>query len=174
MNRILQATTGVCLCALLLVTLGCHKKHEVQPSQQSSQAPVEAEPSAPVTDAGTSAGGQDASNFAVAPVFFDYDRYEIRPDQADAVRGDAKIMRENENLRILLEGHCDERGTEEYNLALGDRRARAVKQYLVDLGVPEARIKTISYGESQPFAFGHDEAAWQQNRRAQPVGSVPK
>ena len=174
MNRILQATAGVFLCLVFLVSSGCHKKHQVQPEQQTSQAPGEADPSQPVADMDTSGTGQDASRLELAPVFFDYDRFEIRDDQEQALRENAKKLRENENLQVLLEGHCDERGTDEYNLALGDRRARTVKQYLVDLGVSEGRIRTISYGESQPFALGHDEAAWQQNRRAQPLATSPR
>jgi peptidoglycan-associated lipoprotein len=67
---------------------------------------------------------------------------------------------------VLIEGHCDERGTDEYNLALGERRAKAAKDYLVTLGIADARLNTISYGESKPFAEGHNESAWQQNRRA--------
>jgi peptidoglycan-associated lipoprotein len=102
------------------------------------------------------------------PIFFDYDQSTIRSDQVSAVQNNAAVLKKFLEANLLLEGHCDERGTEEYNLALGERRAKAVKDYLMDLGVEEKRIKTISYGESRPFAYEHNENAWQQNRRGQP------
>ena len=78
----------------------------------------------------------------------------------------AEIMRKNPGWIITIEGHCDERGTAEYNLSLGERRAVAVKTYLVSLGIPESRIRTVSYGKEFPFAAGHDDSSWAQNRRA--------
>jgi peptidoglycan-associated lipoprotein len=102
----------------------------------------------------------------IKDAFFDYDRYEIRDDARQALLEDARALKERPNIRISIEGHCDERGSEAYNLALGDKRANAAKDFLVAQGVDPARIDTISYGEEKPFAPGHDEAAWQQNRRA--------
>ena len=101
----------------------------------------------------------------VSDVFFDYDKAELRGDARAVLQEDARILKENPDARITLEGHCDERGTEEYNLALGQRRAEVVKAYLVDLGVAASRLSTISYGEEKPFSQGHDESAWSQNRR---------
>jgi peptidoglycan-associated lipoprotein len=98
--------------------------------------------------------------------FFDYDRYDIRDDARQALLDDARALKERPTIRITIEGHCDERGSEAYNLALGDKRANAAKDFLVAQGINPARIDTISYGEEKPFATGHDEAAWQQNRRA--------
>lgn len=98
--------------------------------------------------------------------FFDYDRYDLRDDARQALLDDARALKERPNIRITVEGHCDERGSEAYNLALGDKRANAAKDFLVAQGIDPARIDTISYGEERPFAPGHDEAAWQQNRRA--------
>ena len=113
------------------------------------------------------------SNLApLQPVFFDYNSYQIRQDQSGALESDNTYMRSHVSSRFLIEGHCDERGTEEYNLALGARRADVTKDYLISLGIPENRLTTISYGESKPFAKGHDESDWQQNRRAQ-VNLVP-
>jgi peptidoglycan-associated lipoprotein len=100
------------------------------------------------------------------PVFYDYNKSDIREDQITALQNNARILKQNARVNALVEGHCDERGTEEYNLALGERRARASKDYLVGLGIADNRINTISYGESKPFAEGHNEDAWQQNRRA--------
>jgi len=98
-------------------------------------------------------------------VFFDFDRYNLRDDARNSLNADAKALDANASVRVLLEGHCDERGTVEYNLALGQKRADAVRSYLVQYGIDPARISTISYGEERPFAEGHDEGAWWQNRR---------
>jgi peptidoglycan-associated lipoprotein len=98
--------------------------------------------------------------------FFDTDKSDLRPDARDVLAADASWLKEHPSIRILIEGHCDERNTEEYNLALGWRRANAAKSYLVSLGVPDSQIATISYGEERPFATCHNESCWVQNRRA--------
>ena len=101
-------------------------------------------------------------------VYFDFDRYDIRADQKPTLRANAeKILANKGGGVITLEGHCDERGSEEYNLALGERRADAVKRYLVDLGVPASRLRTVSFGEAKPAVVGHDESAWRYNRRVE-------
>jgi peptidoglycan-associated lipoprotein len=102
----------------------------------------------------------------VKPVFFAYDSAELSPEARATLEQDSRMFRRYPDVTIIVEGHCDERGTEEYNLALGDRRAQAAKDYLVQLGIPADRIQTISYGEEKPFALGSNEAAWAQNRRA--------
>jgi len=98
-------------------------------------------------------------------VHFDFDKYDIRPADADILRENAAILMQNPTVKIQVEGHCDERGTAEYNLALGERRANSVKKYLVSLGVPADRLSTISYGKELPLDPGHDEGAWTKNRR---------
>lgn len=100
-------------------------------------------------------------------IYFDTNRSEIRADQRATMQANAAWLRENPSVRILIEGHCDERNTREYNMALGDRRAQATQQYLISLGIDAARIETISYGEERPVAQGSGEAVWQQNRRAE-------
>lgn len=100
------------------------------------------------------------------PVFYEYNRSDIREDQIQALQNNARVLKQYGTANVLIEGHCDERGTDEYNLALGERRAKAAKDYLASLGISDGRMNTISYGESKPFAEGHDEGAWQQNRRA--------
>lgn len=102
----------------------------------------------------------------LTPVFFDYDRSEIRPDQIEVLQSNAQYLRYVSGQRVRIQGHCDERGTEEYNLALGDRRARAVRDYLSSLGISNERLTTISYGEAMPFETEHNETAWSKNRRA--------
>ena len=103
------------------------------------------------------------------PVFFAYDSAEIDAASRRVLDGNAETLRRNPNWIITIEGHCDERGTAEYNLALGERRAVAARQYLVELGLAPDRLRTVSYGKEFPFDPGHDEAAWSQNRRAHMV-----
>ncbi|GAB4249007.1 MAG: hypothetical protein Kow00109_25070 [Acidobacteriota bacterium] len=102
----------------------------------------------------------------IRPVFFAYDSAELSAEAKAILEENSRWFRRYPDARIIIEGHCDERGTEEYNLALGDRRAQAAKNYLVQLGISADRIETISYGEERPFALGHDESAWRLNRRA--------
>jgi peptidoglycan-associated lipoprotein len=99
-------------------------------------------------------------------VFFETDRYDLTPAAREALAKNAAWLQQHPTISILVEGHCDERNTREYNLALGERRARAVQEYLVLLGIPAQRIQIISYGEEKPFALGNSESAWQLNRRA--------
>jgi peptidoglycan-associated lipoprotein len=99
-------------------------------------------------------------------VFFDTDKSNIREDARATLGRQAEWLKKYPNYQVTIEGHCDERGTREYNLALGERRANAARQYLVAQGVPAARLKTISYGKERPDPVGSDEAAWARNRRA--------
>jgi peptidoglycan-associated lipoprotein len=99
-------------------------------------------------------------------VFFDFDSSVVRPDAEATIRRWADWMNSYSDILVVIEGHCDERGTREYNLALGERRANAVKNVLTALGVSPTRVATISYGKERPAVEGHNEAAWQQNRRA--------
>ncbi|RJP75646.1 MAG: peptidoglycan-associated lipoprotein Pal [Candidatus Zixiibacteriota bacterium] len=107
-----------------------------------------------------------AARGQIQVVYFDYDKSNLRPDARDASTTNAGILQQYPDWRVLIEGHCDERGTEEYNLALGERRANTVRDFYVNYGLDQGRFNTISYGESRPAAPGHDEQAWAQNRRA--------
>lgn len=98
-------------------------------------------------------------------IHFDFDRATLRGEDTQALDDKIKILQANPNVHIRISGHCDERGSDEYNLALGNRRATAAKQYLVSHGIDASRIETVSYGEERPLAQGHDESAWTQNRR---------
>jgi peptidoglycan-associated lipoprotein len=114
---------------------------------------------------------EDVTEVKVQPgletIYFDYDRANIRDDAVPLLRSNATAIQQNAAWgRVTIEGNCDERGSEEYNLALGERRADSVRRYLVDLGVPATRLDTVSFGESKPAVPGHDESAWRWNRRA--------
>ncbi len=99
-------------------------------------------------------------------VYFDFDQSMIRPDAQEVLRKKAEFLRENSMVSVVIEGHCDERGTAEYNLALGERRALAAKAFLMDLGISSSRLSTISYGEERPIDPRSNEEAWARNRRA--------
>ena len=107
-----------------------------------------------------------AEAVSLADIFFDFDQHTIRSDAQSVLSADAAWISRTPGKVIVIEGHCDERGTQAYNLVLGDKRARSAKRYLEDLGVPASRLKTTSYGEMRPFCKDHDETCYQQNRRA--------
>jgi peptidoglycan-associated lipoprotein len=130
------------------------------------------------TGGGGSSSGGGTTSTAPAPgskeefaqivgdrVFFDYDKSVIKPEGRTALQRQADWLKKYGNFTVTIEGHCDERGTREYNLALGERRATAVRNALVALGIPANRVKTISYGKERPAVLGSNEAAWAQNRR---------
>jgi peptidoglycan-associated lipoprotein len=101
----------------------------------------------------------------VRDAYFDFNKADIRPDARAALSKTADFLKNYPQIKATIEGHCDERGSTEYNLALGDRRANAVKQYLVSLGISADRLSTVSFGKEKPFCTEHDESCWQQNRR---------
>jgi len=108
---------------------------------------------------------EEQAKAALQDVIFDFDSATLSDEGRSILAGNAQWLKNNAGLKMLIEGHCDERGAEEYNLALGQRRAEAVKKYLMSLGIEESRLKTISYGESLPLDPGHTEEAWAKNRR---------
>lgn len=105
--------------------------------------------------------------FELRRIHFDFDQFDLTPQAIRNLELNAEVLRAYPDANILIEGHCDERGTVEYNLALGDKRARAAKAYLVSLGIAAQRISTISFGKERPLDHGHNESAWAQNRRAE-------
>ena len=142
-----------------------------QPSPQTAETPV-TRPAAPAETPVQPAAAAPAAAQPGAPgpsplkdVFFDYDKAAVRDDQKAALNDNVGWLKGNSGAKVLLEGHCDERGTAEYNLGLGERRAKAVKDYLIAAGVAADRVSTISYGKERPFVLGHDESAWKWNRR---------
>lgn len=130
------------------------------------EAPPEVEPSPPTTTEPEVIEVAPVPIKEIADVFFDFDKYAIRSDAAATLFQNARILQnEHQGTNVLIEGHCDERGTEEYNMVLGERRAQAVKNYLVDLGVPASNIQIVSYGKDRPFCTEHYDACWDLNRR---------
>ncbi len=114
----------------------------------------------------TRPSAEEAFAQRVHDAFFDFDKADVRPDARVALTQSAEFLREYSEARVLLEGHCDERGTTEYNLGLGDRRANSAKEFLVSLGIDPDRIETISYGKERPFCSETNEECWQLNRRS--------
>jgi peptidoglycan-associated lipoprotein len=115
---------------------------------------------------GASIGATERASFENEDIFFAYDSSALTAQAQDILRKKASFLKANAMVKVTIEGHCDDRGTNEYNLALGEARARSAKAFLVDLGIPAARMATISYGEERPAARGSSEDAWAKNRRA--------
>ena len=143
-------------------------------SNEPDELPPTPAPAATATPAptGGNTGGMTAQQMFESAVngqnviYFDTDSYSIDGEDQAALQSQAAYLQANPGLRVTLEGHCDERGTREYNLALGERRANAAKNYLVALGIPATRITTVSYGKERPVALASTPQAWAQNRRA--------
>ncbi|MHB1012804.1 MAG: peptidoglycan-associated lipoprotein Pal [Desulfobacteria bacterium] len=173
------------LSVAALVAVGCAKKQTVKsegaqaPSAAApgpgavGEAPVKGAPPAPVA-ASPAMPPAAAPGIAVTEeklsqfddVRFDFDKSEVKPDGRKTCQVVADYLKKHPKAKMLIEGHCDERGTAEYNMALGERRATAVMTYLVSLGVPKADLSTISFGKEKPLDPGHNEEAWAKNRRA--------
>ena len=162
-----KITTGLVLGIALLATAGCAKKRDAStippaPSETGPVNPGEGDSdtvAAPINEQFRREVSSDTVHFA-------FDQYDIDPEARAILDSQAQWLTSHPNTRITIEGHCDERGTREYNLALGDRRANAAKNYLASRGISPARITTISYGKERPIALGSDDASWAQNRRA--------
>jgi peptidoglycan-associated lipoprotein len=131
-------------------------------STKEEPPPTSAPPSASTIRPGTQ---EDLKTNVGDTVYFDFDSHAIRADAQATLQKQAAWLKKNPSVRLIVEGHCDERGTREYNLALGDRRAYAVKEYLVSVGVDANRLQTKSYGKERPVCTESDEACWAQNRR---------
>jgi peptidoglycan-associated lipoprotein len=134
-------------------------------TQEASTRLTVTQPPPPPQAATPSPTDEDLFGRNVKDIYFDYDKSNIRADQQASVQADAAFLSQHPNVSFTIEGHCDDRGSTEYNLALGDQRASAVKSALTGAGVNASRIKTISYGKEKPFCMEDNEACWQQNRR---------
>ena len=153
---------SVLALATLLLTgaSACSKKTVQMPAPEPEPQAVVVEPAKPITPQ-----VEAPVPVELKDIFFEFDQSRIRSEAMNTLNANGKALLADPALKMTLEGHCDERGTVEYNLALGDRRARSTKDYLVSYGVEAARLSTVSYGEERPFVQGHDESAWAQNRR---------
>lgn len=160
MLRTVKILAGTAVIALGLGFVGC-TKDEKKPEDVVSPEKADS-PGTP--DEGVSA-------MSSRTVYFDFDDYTLNDNAKSSLNQLADQLKANKSGVVQIEGHCDERGSIEYNLALGDRRAQSVKNYLVQIGVETARLSTVSYGEEKPAAEGHDESAWSKNRRAEFVVS---
>jgi len=167
-----KTTTKLLIAAALLATGACAKKRpDVLPPAPEGTGQVDPNAGYPGAGVGQGAivpGSREDFMRSVSSdtVLFGLDMYDIDPQARAVLDSQAVWLQRNPNVRVTIEGHCDERGTREYNLALGDRRANAAKNYLVARGVSAGRVTTISYGKERPAALGSDEGSYAQNRRA--------
>ena len=151
---------------------GCANKETVKPEQ--NQPAAQTAPQNAQQEPAVTAQAQQAAEKTIAEIqkellmiHFDFNKYNIRPDAKTVLEGDAKVLSENPNVKVQIAGYCDDRGSVEYNLALGEKRAKSAKDYLVTLGVAPDRLSTISYGKSDPIDPANNEKAWAMNRRAE-------
>lgn len=186
-SRFVRVGVGLIAVLTLLTLVSCKKKLAQAPpppppaperpaapatppsSERVEEAPPRAseEPKETAIDLDETMRRQNQNKEFLKTVYFDFDKSEIREDQSAILRANAAWMKANPRFRVLIAGHCDERGTIEYNLALGERRAKQVRAYLEDLGIPEDRMRKITYGKERPADPGKDEEAYAKNRRAE-------
>lgn len=170
--------TVVFIVGLALFMGGCAQKkvaEEIQSSTQQEQEMKMAQPSGTQggvvgetpAKADTEGLENQIAEFENTYVYFDYDRYTLSPQAKEILKSKAAFLKSHTDMALRIQGNCDERGTTEYNMALGERRARSAQEYLISLGVSKGRITTVSYGEERPVDPGHDENAWSKNRNDQ-------
>jgi len=180
----------IAIAALSMVVAGCSKKvaakppstPAAQPTQNAAQTPssrpvqrAASQPSQPAPEARSNYPNAatrariDQLLARIEDAYFDYDKHTLRPDAVKALQSDSTelrdILKDYPNYKLTIEGHCDERGSAEYNMALGEKRAESAKDYLVQVGIPSNQLAVISYGKEKPVCDEHDEACWQRNRR---------
>lgn len=194
-RNLIIATLGLFLCSSIFLLSSCAKKQVVTEEKEIKAAPKEVAKvekerlaakeeeieraervkierlkeleSAKKREADAKKAWQErrSAKFEAESVYFDFDKSFIRPEYRPGLKKKAEFLKDNLNIHIRIEGNCDERGTNEYNLALGERRANSANKFLVSLGISPDRTETISYGEERPLALGHNENSWTQNRR---------
>ena len=163
--------SSVTLVALILTFLfvGCAKEEPPPPTTEPPPRPAAPPPPPPppatTPSPGPSISQQEFQAFQNQDINFDFDKYDLRTDARTILDRKASFLNQNSSVRVQIEGHTDDRGTNEYNLALGERRANAAKQYLTTAGISAGRLSTISYGEERPLDPAQNEAAWAKNRR---------
>lgn len=180
----------VLFALVAFISFGCHKAAVKPEAEQPAKEQKAGEQKTPekvteqkipsgkesVESQGKEAQAAEEKEGMFKDMHFDFDKYDVKDEYKSELKAIASWITKNSGAKLSIEGHCDERGTNEYNLALGDRRAKAVKDYLVSLGVPSAKVDTISYGEEKPLCTEHTEDCWAKNRRAHFVvlGKVSK
>lgn len=166
MSRKFFVVLAFAAAVLILFGSGCGPKPEEvveEPVVEEPVEPVEEPITEPVVEPEPEVVRVTESEFRIA--YFDFDKYNLRPDARTALEYNARLLKDHPDVTVLLEGHCDERGTIEYNLALGEKRARTAMEYLISLGIDGSRLDMVSFGKERPVAMGHNEEAWQKNRR---------
>lgn len=175
-NRLMSLI--VFLILALLITASCSKKAITttkDPTYGSNPSAASSEQSSTSIQQGdleqsqaisTTDSGERVMMVMLEDIYFEFDKSTLTPQAKKSLVKKAEWLRANRDVKVIIEGHCDERGTNEYNLALGDRRAASTKTFLVDLGIAPSRLTIISYGEERPLISGHNEEAWAKNRRA--------
>jgi len=184
MRRATRAVYIVMITGLILFTFGCPKQAIEPVAPEVPKAAPTPPPPAPAQDqgdmkmdtpgsgqgegaaAGKGALGKDRLAFENTDIFFEYDSFDLTSEAKKILAEKAAYLNSYTTVKAIIEGNCDERGTQEYNLALGERRAKAAQDYLVFLGIAAERLSTVSYGEEKPLDPGHNESAWAKNRRA--------
>lgn len=156
----LKVHLTIALAVLSVGLFGCAKKQTLKQEPavkqtEAAQPPIQTKEEKP------------EAKLETQIIYFDFDSHELRSDAKNTLNRASAQLRSNVKIALSIEGHCDERGTTEYNLALGEKRAVAVKDYLVNSGLDKSRLQTVSFGEEKPAAAGHDEQSWTKNRRAE-------
>lgn len=178
MRKQRQLWVVVLMVALVVAVAGCSGRKKIEKLEEmrapeAQSVPGESAPGAFGPEDRGEAVHQDQTleagirSFEESPIYFDFDRASLTREAREMLARKAAFLKANVRLKVLIEGHCDERATVEYNLALGERRARAAAEYLRHLGVDRSRLDTVSYGKERPLDPGHTEEAWAKNRRAQ-------
>jgi len=180
MKKIKGVLIAIMILSLVSITVGCAKK--AAPKEEEVQAPAKQEIAVEQPTLAPEKEKEEAQVTATSPktsleesikafqdqmIYFDFDKFNLSAESRDILSQKAAFLKANPDLTIQIQGNCDERGTTEYNLALGERRAKAAQDYLVSLGISASRISTISYGKEKPIDPGHTEEAWAKNRNDQ-------
>lgn len=163
MNKML---TFIAVAGLMIFLLGLGCSQNAVLPEPAIHAAEKTSPKAPEKKA-VQPPKEPVRELTFRKIYFDFDKSDLREDMRDILAEHARNLKENPQIKLRIEGHCDERGTIEYNLALGERRVNNVKMYLVNYGITPERLETISYGKERPVDTGHNEAAWAKNRRAE-------
>ncbi len=164
MDKKVKVLLSTLLCLSVMSLSGCGKKTDTDEALKTADTKSEAMGAEESLDSKSLGINEGRTTEGMLPVYFDFDTSDIKADQVARIETNSEFVKKVEKV-VRIEGNCDPRGTNEYNMALGERRAQSAKKYLVNLGVDEAKLITVSYGEERMLLHGHDELSWSQNRR---------